>query len=263
MNISFLKNLLLGAGDILKEGLGSSVSIYTKQDQSNVVTETDFKSEEYIRKAIIEKYPTHNILGEENGFENRNSSYTWIVDPLDGTSNFAAQLPWFGVLIALLEKQEIVLAGAYLPMSNELFYATKGGGAFKNDQAISISDERELRNLLCCYSMDFSLDATKTEHELEIVKRLVQSCRNIRSTNCLMDFCFTAEGKIGCAINQTMKIWDIAATQLILQEAGAKVTDIHGNDIAYIPSEASLTQNFTAVAASPAIHKKVMELIHA
>ena len=129
------------------------------------------------------------------------------------------------------------------------------------DKAICVSIEEDLSNLLCCYSMDFSSDATKTEWEVEIVKKLVQNCRNIRSTNCLLDFCLTAEGKIGCAINQTMKIWDIAAPQLILEEAGAKVSDIHGNEISYNPSSASLSQNYTAVAASPAIHEKVMDLI--
>ncbi len=93
MTINFLKETLLGAGEILMQGFGSTDTIQTKQDQSNVVTESDFKSEEFIRKTISNKYPTHNILGEEHGFENKQSDYTWIVDPLDGTSNFASQIP--------------------------------------------------------------------------------------------------------------------------------------------------------------------------
>lgn len=261
MTINFLKETLLGAGKILLKGFGSTDTIQTKQDQSNVVTESDFKSEEFIRKTISNKYPTHNILGEEHGFENMQSDYTWIVDPLDGTSNFASQIPWFGVLIALLKHQEIILSGAYLPMSDELYYASQGGGAFKNGHKIHISTERDLKNLLCCYSLDFSSDPQKTKYESEIIQRLVHNCRNLRSTNCLIDFCYVADGRIGTAINQTMKIWDIAAPQLILEEAGGKVTDINGAEITYHSSAKSLTQNYTAVAANPVIHEKVMDLI--
>ena len=103
MTIDFVKDLLLNAGEILKVGFGSSSTISTKQDQSNVVTESDFKSEEFIRKAITESYPSHSILGEEHGYEDKVSEYTWVIDPLDGTSNFAAHIPWFGILIALLK----------------------------------------------------------------------------------------------------------------------------------------------------------------
>ena len=262
MTIDFLKNVLWGAGNILLDRFGTIGEINTKQDQSNVVTISDFESEEFIRSKIIEKYPEHNILGEEKGFEDSGSDYSWIIDPLDGTSNYAAGLPWFGVLIALLKNQTPVLAGAFLPSTDELYFATKGGGAYKNDQSIQVSNEIDLKNLLCCYSLDFSVDIEKTEQESRIIKDLAQNCRNIRSTNCLLDFCFTAEGKIGCAINQTMKIWDIAAPQLIIEEAGGKITDIDGGPIKYIPSVSSLTHNYTAVAANGKIHEQVMHLIH-
>jgi len=263
MTIDFVKDLLLNAGEILKVGFGSSITISTKQDQSNVVTESDFKSEEFIRKAITESYPSHNILGEEHGYEDKMSEYTWVIDPLDGTSNFAAHIPWFGILIALLKQNIPMLSGAYLPMSDELYYAAKGNGSYKNDQKIHVNSETNLRNLLCCYSLDYSTNAKKTEGEVQIIKRLVQQCRNLRSTNCLIDFCFVADGKLGGTINQSMKIWDISSPQLILEEAGAKVTDIQGNRIVYSPSEKSLTENYTAVAANPTIHDKIMDLVHA
>ena len=262
MTVDFLKNLLIVAGDILKHGFGSISSYQTKQDQSNIVTEYDIKSESKITELIQQQYPNHNVLGEENGFIDNGSEYSWIVDPLDGTSNYAAQVPWFGVLIALLKNNIPILSGAYLPMSNELYYATSGGGSFKNDQQIHVGKENDLQNILCCYSLDFSEDQSKTDAEVQIIKRLVQNCRNMRSTNSLVDFCLTAEGKFGAAINQTMKIWDIAAPQLILEEAGAKVTDIHGNALNFKHSEKSLTQNFSAIAANPEIHEKICSLIY-
>lgn len=262
MTVEFLKNLLRTSGEILKQGFGSISNYETKQDQSNIVTEYDFKSEKEITRLIQQSYPDHNILGEEDGFTNKESEYSWIIDPLDGTSNYAAGIPWFGVLIALLKNDQPILSGAYLPMSNELYHATKGGGTFKNDHQIHVTGEIDLRNILCCYSLDFSEDPSKTEQEVHIIKRLVQSCRNMRSTNSLVDFCFTAEGKLGAAINQTMKVWDIAAPQLILEEAGAKVTDINGNQISYGLSDQSINQNYTAIAANPSLHEKICALIN-
>lgn len=262
MTLNFIKEVLFSAGEILKKYFGSSGTLHTKQDQSNVVTESDFRSEEYIRSAISKTYPEHSILGEEHGFENKNSRYTWIIDPLDGTSNFAAKIPWFGILIALLKNNHPVISGAYLPMSDEMYLATKNGGATKNGQKIHASEESDLSKLLCCYSLDFQKDIQKTENEVQIIKRLVRNCQNLRSTNSLIDFCFVADGRLGATINQSMKIWDIAAPQLILEEAGAKVSDIHGNDIVYTPSDQSITQNYTAVAANPIIHEKVMDSIH-
>jgi len=262
MEFSFIKALLLDTGQILKNDFGASSKFQPKQDQSNVVTESDFKSEEFIRKIISEKFPAHNILGEEHGFEDKQSEFTWIVDPLDGTSNFAAQLPWFGVLIALQKHHEIILSGAYLPMTNELYLASKGGGAYKNGQQVQVTSEQDFRNLLCCYSLDFSIDPHKTKREVEIIESLVHSCRNLRSTNCLIDFCYVSDGRLGAAINQTMKIWDIAAPQLIIEEAGGKVTDIKGQKIIYKPSKSSATTNYTAVAASQTTHEKIMDLLY-
>ena len=89
MTEEFIKKVLIGAGKILIEGFNSTKTIQSKQDQSNVVTDSDFKSEEYIRSEIISAYPSHAILGEEHGFEDKQSRYTWVIDPLDGTSNFA------------------------------------------------------------------------------------------------------------------------------------------------------------------------------
>ncbi len=261
MTQQFVKKVLLKAGEILKAGYGKVTQYDNKQDQSNIVTESDFKSEETIRKLITETYPDHSILGEEHGFENKLSPYTWIIDPLDGTSNYAAQIPWFGILIALVKDGNPVLSGAYLPMSDEMYLAEIGKGATKNGRKIHVTSETDLKNLLCCYSLDFCTDNSKTEREVRIIKNLVQSCRNLRSTNSIVDFCLVADGRIGGALNQTMKIWDIAAPQLIIEEAGGKVTDINGNRIIYTPSEKSLDENFTAIAANPKVHSKISKLI--
>lgn len=260
MTIQFLENLLRTSGNVLLEGYGSLTDYTLKENQSSIVTEYDIKSEDTIRSLIREQYPSHNLLGEEYGFEDHKSEYTWIIDPLDGTSNFAAALPWFGILIALLKEDVPILAGAYLPVSDELYLAEEGKGAFKNGQEISVSSETDLRNTLCCYSLDFTEDKSKTDREVSIIKSLVRSCRNLRSTNCLVDHCYTADGRIGAAMNQTMKIWDIVAPYLILKEAGGAITDFEGNELQYTISEKLLYQNYTAIAANPSVHEQLIDL---
>jgi myo-inositol-1(or 4)-monophosphatase len=261
MTIQFITSLLLEAGEILRSGFGRVTAYDNKQDQSNIVTESDFKSEECIRQLIGDAYPDHNILGEEHGYEDKKGEYTWIIDPLDGTSNYAARIPWFGILVALVKDRKPLLSGAYLPISEELYLAEVGKGATKNGKKICVSDENDLKNLLCCYSLDYSEDVSKTQREVQIIRKLVQNFRNLRSTNSLFDFCMVADGRMGAALNQTMKIWDIAAPQLIIEEAGGLVTDIKGNRIEYVPSEASLIENYTAIAASPNVHSSILALI--
>ncbi len=261
MNIQFISSLLLKSGEILMDGFGKVTRHSNKQDQSNIVTESDFRSEELIRKIISNEYPDHNILGEEHGFEDKQSDYTWIIDPLDGTSNYAAQIPWFGILVALLKGGQPILSGAYLPVSDEMYLAEAGKGTTKNGKKIDVTEEVDLKNLLCCYSLDYSADSSKTDREVQIMKRLVQNCRNLRSTNSILDFCMVADGRMGAALNQTMKIWDIAAPQLIIEEAGGKVTDIEGKRIEYNPSPASLKENFTAIAANPEVHSAILHII--
>jgi len=146
-------------------------------------------------------------------------------------------------------------------VTDEMYLAQAGKGATKNGKKIDVTDEVELKNLLCCYSLDYSEDSSKTEREVWIMKSLVDNCRNLRSTNSIVDFCLVADGRMGAALNQTMKIWDIAAPQLIIEEAGGVVTDIDGQKIEYIPSKASLNQNFTAIAANAKVHDKILQLI--
>ena len=112
-----------------------------KESISNIVTEVDLKCDRMISDAITEKFPSHNILTEENGFRTGNSKYTCVIDPLDGTSNFAAGIPWFGVIIALFEDNLPILAGAYLPMDDSTYIAEAGKGAYGNGKKLTIENK--------------------------------------------------------------------------------------------------------------------------
>ncbi len=256
-----LKIALKKAGAVLLEHFGNTSKALVKESISSVVTEADLASEKSIIEILGNAPDPFNIIAEESGYIDHGSSYTWVVDPLDGTSNFAAGLPWFGVIIALCHDSEPVQAAMYLPVDDQLYFAESGKGARKNGFPIRTTNSRQLDEHLIAYSFDFSHEAGKTDAEMEILSSLSTKVRNIRSTNSLVDFCYTADGRLGAAINQATKIWDIAAPWLIIREAGGIVTDISGADISFNLSQSAINQNYTIVAAGEGIHGQIMSVL--
>ncbi len=258
---STLKDALKAAGKILLDSFGKLQKINTKQDQSNVVTQTDFASERAIVEIIQRDFPDHDIIAEETGFKSNNSEYLWIVDPLDGTSNFASGIPWFGIIITVLKRFKPVMAGIYLPYYDLLYFSEVGKGTVRNGKRVSVSNESDLKNVLVAYSLDYSEDVLKTENESRIIRLLVQNIRNLRATNSVVEFCYVADGRLGGCINQTTKIWDIAAPYLLIKEAGGIVTDIRGQDIDFSVTKSNYQRNFTIVCSNPVLHGKIMNLV--
>jgi len=256
-----LENALFEAGKVLLNHFGNSHKAIVKESISSVVTEADLASERAILKVLGETPHPFNIITEESGYIDHGSEYTWVVDPLDGTSNFAAGIPWFGVIIALIWKEVPIVAGMFLPRDNILYMAESGNGAWKNGISIRTTPSLDLAEQLIAYSFDFSSDPDKTTSEMQLMARLTKQVRNIRSTNSLVDFCYTTEGLLGAAINQTTKIWDIAAPWLIIREAAGLVTDIRGNDLVFDLSPQSFDRNYTIVAAGAGNHQSIMNII--
>jgi myo-inositol-1(or 4)-monophosphatase len=152
------------------------------------------------------------------------------------------------------------MAGCFLPVQNEVYTAEKGKGAYLNGMPVHVSKETDLRNILAAYSIDYSDEKGKTKSETEIIARLVNNVRNLRSTNCLLDFCYTAAGKLGASINQTTKVWDIAGPALIIQEAGGKVSDIKGKSLNFDLIEKKYDRNFTIIASNQKLHPELVKL---
>ena len=261
-----MKNLLISAlkvsGKRLLKYFNRPIKIQQKESQSSIVTEADFESEKIIIHLIKEKFPSHNIISEERGFIDNNSEYTWIIDPLDGTSNFACGIPWFGVLVSLLKNDIPVMGGAYLPVQDLLFFAEAGKGAFRNGEALPPLKNKPLKDSLFAFCIDYTEDTEFLNRGMEIYKHLVKSSRNIRSTNSLIDFIYVAEGKFGGVINLYTKVWDISGLGLIISEAGGIMKNIDGNDIKYSVREELIQENFPVIAGSTEIIeslKKVMQ----
>lgn len=261
----FTKDVLLTAlkkgGESLLNYLGSTTKATRKESISSVLTEADLASEKAILEVLSEATGSWNIVTEESGYQNKGSDYTWVVDPLDGTSNFAAGLPWFGVIIALFENEIPVLGGMYLPVDQQLYLTEKGGGATRNGEVISVTASTVLSEHLLSYSFDFNEDQDKTRSEMEIMAKLSRKVRNIRSTNSLVDFCYVADGRLGAALNQTTKIWDIGVPWLMIREGGGKVTDIKGKEINFDLSSEAIQQNYTILASGAALHSPILKTI--
>ena len=256
-----LENALFEAGKVLLSHFGSGHKAKVKESISSVVTEADLASEKTILKVLGDTPNPYNIIAEESGYVSHGSEYTWVVDPLDGTSNFAAGLPWFGVIIALMWKGDPIMAGMYIPVDQDVYLAELGKGARKNGVPIRTTPSSNLAEQLIAYSFDFSSDPAKTASKMKLMARLTSQVRNIRSTNSLYDFCYTTDGRLGAVINQTTKIWDIAAPTLIIKEAGGMVTDINGDVINFDLSSGSFDHNYTIVAAGTGIHQSLMNII--
>ena len=192
-----LISALKASGSVLLEHFKQPLMIRQKDSMSSIVTDADIDSESVIIEIIGKDFSFHNIISEESGFTDRGSEYTWVIDPLDGTSNFASGIPWFGVLIALFKGNGPVMGGAFLPFTNELFFAEKGKGTYLNDQPLSKIEDREMNDSLIAFCTDFIDDISIINRETEIYKHILKNSRNIRSTNCLLDFIFVAQGKFG------------------------------------------------------------------
>jgi len=246
----------------LNEHLGQSHEATVKESISSVVTEADLASERAILQVLDDAPDLLNVITEESGFVERNSPYTWVVDPLDGTSNFAAGLPWFGVIIALFNGDTPVLGGMSLPVDQVLYLAEAGKGATCNGEALSLTNSTDLSEQLVAYSFDFNEDPAKTRAEMEIMARLSWKVRNIRSTNSLVDFCYVAEGKLGAAMNQTTRIWDIAVPWLLIREGGGKVTDIWGKEMTFDLSPQGIDRNYTILASGAGLHEQVLTTLN-
>lgn len=261
-NHSVMKPTLISAlktaGRIQKERFSSSHNISLKGSISSIVTEVDIACEKEIIETIRKSFDSHNILGEESGFINKGSAYTWVIDPLDGTSNYAAGIPWFGVLIAVFDKQKPILAGAFLPIEDILYVAEEDNGTYINDKKTTIQPV-DLSASLFAISMDYTSDEDYLETGLTWYKYIVKNSRNIRTTNSLVDLMFVIEGKFGGCINLFTKVWDIAAPYLLIKEAGGVLTGLDGKDIVFELSENAPGKNYPIIAGPESLVNNLLK----
>ena len=241
------------------EGFGGSIKSEIKEDHNSIVTEKDVAAEKVIADILTDNFPQFNMVGEEKGARFTGSEYTWIIDPLDGTSNYAAGIPWFGTLIALMFHDKPTAAGAYLPFYNDLYYAEAAKGVTLNGNPIKVVKDLCIKEILLAYSTDYAVDSIKTRFETDLLGELIGKVRNTRSTNSLVDFCYVADGRFGACINHNTKIWDIAAPYLLIREAKGRMSDLYGHDIQFDLS--NIDMSYQVVASAQHMHGEIIDII--
>jgi len=254
----FISACLKDAGQVLLEHFARGCPAQLKENQSSVVTAADLASEELIVARIRARFPDDGIIAEESGCQPGRSGRTWVIDPLDGTSNFAASLPWFGVMIALLDGGTPVAGGMYLPVTRTLYVAEAGRGLLRDGQPVGLTSATDLGAVLCACCMDASSDPTENQAQAAAFGRLVNRARNVRATNSLVDVCYTVDARLGGFVNYCTKIWDIAAPALAFREAGGRFTDLDGRDVVFRLDAEPFDRNYAVVGASPALHPQIL-----
>jgi myo-inositol-1(or 4)-monophosphatase len=227
-----LKQVLLEAvqagGAELKRFFNKEFKITNKEGINNPVTEADHASEAAIISVIKKNFPDHQVLAEETGAHMKDSSYKWIIDPIDGTINFAHSIPLCAVAIAIEKDNEMIMGAVYAPILNELFFAEKGKGATLNDKNISVSVETKVAssNLVTGFPYTY---INSPNGPLEVFSRLIRKGIPVRRLgSACIDLCWVACGRFDGFYEHKLEPWDSAAGYLIVEEAGGRVTDHAG-----------------------------------
>lgn len=228
-----LKSVLLraaaAAGTIMKESFNGSFKISNKEGINNLVTEVDHASEKAIIGIIKDNYPGHFILSEESGEIVMDSEYKWIVDPIDGTVNYANGIPICCVSIAVEHKGKMMLGAVFNPFLNELFIAERGRGATLNDKPIHVSRKQDMASSCLVTGFPYRL-LDEPNGPLDIFNKLIRKGIPVRRLgSAAIDLCWVAAGRFDGFYEHKLEAWDSAAGFLIVEEAGGKVTDFNGN----------------------------------
>lgn len=221
---------------------------------NDFVSEVDQQAESIILETLKEAYPHHAILTEESGLHGTSKAeYQWIIDPLDGTTNFLHGHRQYAISMALLHKGVIKEALIYAPEYNDLYVATRGEGALLNDKRIRASTRTELSQ--CLIATGFPVvDQSMMDCYLAILKDfLAHTAGGRREGSAALDLCHVATGRVDGFFEFNLKPWDIAAGALIAKEAGALITDMHGND--------SWLETGNIVAANPKVLAHMLKII--
>jgi len=259
----FILSLLENASTIANNNFGKVLSTTKEDDNNQVLTQTDLEIGRLLVDSVKKNYPEHNIIDEETGVIDNTSEFTWVIDPIDGTSNFASGVPTYGIMIGLLHQNTPIVGGIALPYFSEIYFAEKGQGAYCNGKRVTANTEPILSKTLVAYCIDGHQENPElTRQEMKIMGEIVLSMRNLRTSNSAYDIMQVAKGSYGAYINKKHRIWDNVAPHIILEEAGCIVTDFLGKPFDYANPTERTDEIFTFCSAPVELHKQLQDIIH-
>lgn len=248
----FLKKIVRSAGKIVFEKFGSATVQYSKNDKLDLVTDADLASNDFIVKQIEKTFPIDGIISEEMKEKKDGDGYTWVIDPLDGTINFATGIPIFVVMIALLKGEEVEMSAIFDPVHEKFVFAKKNEGAFVNDVKMQCSREKTIASSRGIMSFVVKQPEVILREKIIKIGEAGNINMGVNAFGCAgFNAICVAEGKREWTIGFNTKLWDVAPCALLLSEAGCKVTNHKGDD--WRPGMAM-------VAANEELHKELIEL---
>lgn len=248
------KILAREAGEMIRQS-GSNLGKVDYKGRADLVTDVDRKAEEIILCGIRKSYPDHAVLAEESGENEVQSDFRWVIDPIDGTTNFVHGYPFFCVSIAVQHHRETVAAVVFDPMHDELFSALKGEGAFLNEKPLAVSAANELSKSLVATGFPYRL-GDRWQHSMDLFEAFYLDSHGVRRDGAAaLDLCYVAAGRFEGFWEYELQPWDVAAGLLIVQEAGGRTTDFQDR-----PSRIDDRQ---VLASNGLIHDQMLQVIRA
>ncbi len=241
------------AGALIQQYFQGTFFIRNKEGINNLVTEVDMLAETKIVEIIKRKYSDHTIISEEAASEDNNSDYKWIIDPIDGTVNFAHGIPICCVSIGFSYKDVLQIGAVYNPIMNELFFAEKGKGALLNGIPISVSTKSDFRKACLVTGFPYKWP-DNNEHPIKVFERFVMQGLPVRRLgSAALDLCWVACGRFDGFWEYNLNPWDLAAGYLIVEEAGGRITNFEGDKYSVFDKQ--------TLATNGLIHDEMIGLI--
>jgi myo-inositol-1(or 4)-monophosphatase len=224
-----VKEWVAEVGEVQRRGLaGKKFGIERKSTEFDLVTDIDRQSEHLLTGWVQKEYPDHAVLAEESGRSSWESDYLWVIDPLDGTTNYAHGYPMFGISIALQFKGETILGVFFAPVLNQMFETVKEEGAYCNGKRLKVSSTSELKEALLATGFPYD-KAVDPHNNLNYFNHLIPQIAGIRrSGSAAYDLCSVAAGRLDGYWELKLKPWDVAAGILMVEEAGGQVIHLEG-----------------------------------
>lgn len=251
--LDFAKQLAREAGTLVRALAKGGVK-YQKKNPRDILAEADTKAEALILEKIRVTYPEHGYISEEAGEYRPEATYVWVIDPVDGTINYARNIEEFCIVIALMKDDQVVLSVIYQPVTGKLYTAVRGHGAFLNDKPLSVSSEETMQDAIAATDV-----TANVQHRKQMLVKLTSIGMQVRHVRIFgssaLHLARIAEGQIDVYFKTSFKYWDFAAGSLLVEEAGGKVTDFEGNPLS--------PQSTTVLVSNSILHDDLAALVKA
>lgn len=259
MNIAYaaqVSAILRQAGDMIRNHMFSDVR--EKGDQTNLVTDMDVTVQKFLIEKLSEILPGSGFLAEEDDVHEETDGFLWVIDPIDGTTNYIYDYRHSAISVALLEHHEAVFGAVYDPYLDEMFITAKGQGAYRNDERIHVSQRELASSLIMCGTTPYEKEFA--QETFDIMRRMFLAGKDIRrSGSAVLDLCYVACGRVDGFYEQRLSPWDYAAGVLLILEAGGKIVTLDGDmqyakRIGLIAGNAANVEDLAAVAGRKPEH---------